>query len=395
MRHLPLLPTICAGAAAALALFAAAPPPAAARVKLVTLPERDRVELELSNPNATLVEEERTVSLLKGANQIDFSWANTAIDKSTILFRPLGAGERVRVISVAYPPNENSLVWQVYAEEAGPVKVRISYLLANLGRSFSYRAAASRDERTLELRNFIRVDNFSGEEYAGAGIWAGFGQRFEKQMGQNESKEMLERSFAGVPIKKTYTFDWWTNPPVPDEPDERYVPMHYVLRNDEKGKLGAFPLQAGKARVFQEDGHGGEAFLGEDWARFTPRDDELKLYLGLARDVVVRRKIARSERRQVRGNLFDQEIAVSYEIQNFKSEALTLDIEEDLNRLRDEICGARGIPAEWEIGKETSFRETSERKDEHTLLAHVALPAAGEKVEKITQTLVVTIKNVW
>jgi hypothetical protein len=386
-------PTLLAGAAA-LALLAAARP-AAARIKLVTLPERDRVEIELSNPSAALIEEERTVNLLKGSNQIDFSWANAAIDKSTILFRPLGAGDKVRVISVAYPPNENALVWQVHADEAGPVKVRISYLLANLGRTFSYRATASRDEKTLELRNFIRVDNFSGEEYANAGIWAGFGQRFEKPLGQGESKEMLERSFAGVPLRKTYTFDWWTCPPVPDEPDERYVPMHYVIRNDEKGKLGAYPLQAGKARVFQEDGHGGAAFLGEDWARFTPRDDEAKLYLGLARDVVVRRRIARSERRQVRGNLFDQEISVVYEIKNFKNEAVTLDIEEDLNRLRDEICGGRGIDAEWELGKETSFRDAPERKDQHTVLAHVALPAAGEKVEAVTQTLAVTIKNVW
>jgi len=41
----------------------------------------------------------------------------------------------------------------------------------------------------------------------------------------------------------------------------------------------------GKVRIFQKDGHGGEAFTGEDWGKFTPIDDEMKLYLGLARDV--------------------------------------------------------------------------------------------------------------
>jgi len=52
------------------------------------------------------------------------------------------------------------------------------------------------------------------------------------------------------------------------------------------------PLRCnGKVGIFQKDGRGGEAFIGEDWGAFTPIDDEMKLYLGLARDVVVRRKV--------------------------------------------------------------------------------------------------------
>ena len=48
---------------------------------------RQRVEIQLDNPQATLVEEERIVPLVKGVNQIDFSWANTQIDPNTIIFR--------------------------------------------------------------------------------------------------------------------------------------------------------------------------------------------------------------------------------------------------------------------------------------------------------------------
>src|ERR1700730_13809524 len=65
------------------------PGAALARIKLITLPVRQRVEIHLDNPNATLVEEERIVSLVKGVNQVDFSWANTQIDPNTILFRVL------------------------------------------------------------------------------------------------------------------------------------------------------------------------------------------------------------------------------------------------------------------------------------------------------------------
>ena len=50
-------------------------------IKLTTLPERDRIEIQLANDDATLVEEERTLTLLKGRNQIQFAWDNVRIDK--------------------------------------------------------------------------------------------------------------------------------------------------------------------------------------------------------------------------------------------------------------------------------------------------------------------------
>ena len=42
-------------------------------------------------------------------------------------------------------------------------------------------------------------------------------------------------------------------------------------------------------------GESGTAFLGEDWGKFTPIDDEMKLYLGVAQDVVVKRTIEKNE----------------------------------------------------------------------------------------------------
>src|SRR5215470_448149 len=68
--------------------------PTLARVQLITLPVRQRVEIQLDNANATLVEEERIVPLVKGENQIDFSWANTQIDPDTIVFRVVEGEEK-------------------------------------------------------------------------------------------------------------------------------------------------------------------------------------------------------------------------------------------------------------------------------------------------------------
>src|SRR5436309_10915597 len=97
--------------------------PASARIILMTLPVRERVEIQLDNPGATLVEEERVVPLVKGDNQVDFSWANTQIDPNTIVFRVIepagGTPLNVNVLSVSYPPNEAALVWAVSASESG------------------------------------------------------------------------------------------------------------------------------------------------------------------------------------------------------------------------------------------------------------------------------------
>jgi len=56
-----------------LAVLGGAPRVATARIKLITLPVRQRVEIQLDNPHATLVEEERIVPLVQGVNQVDFS----------------------------------------------------------------------------------------------------------------------------------------------------------------------------------------------------------------------------------------------------------------------------------------------------------------------------------
>src|SRR5215207_6221652 len=180
-----------------------------ARVKLITLPVRERVEIQLDNPGATLVEEERIVPLVKGDNRVDFSWANTQIDPNTIVFRVVGpaagAALDVNVLSVSYPPNEAALVWTVSASESGSARVRISYLLGNLTKSFNFRAVASHDEKSLDLTQYMRLQNLANEEFRDTGVWAGFGPHFEKPIGLNETKEVLIEKYQAVPIEKMYT----------------------------------------------------------------------------------------------------------------------------------------------------------------------------------------------
>src|SRR5712671_3569848 len=89
-----------------------------ARVKLVALPERARVVVSLTNPDATLVEEERVLTLQKGENHVDFSWRDVNIDATSIQARMLSHPDKVLIINTSYPPNENALVWQIFSPVA-------------------------------------------------------------------------------------------------------------------------------------------------------------------------------------------------------------------------------------------------------------------------------------
>jgi hypothetical protein len=381
-------------------------PVAHARIKLIMLPPRERVEIQLDNPGATLVEEERIVPLIKGENQVDFSWANTQINPETILFRVIApAAEQkldVKVLSVSYPPNEAALVWSVGASDSGSARVRISYILGNLSKNFAYRAVATRDESKLVLAQYMRLQNLANEEYGKTEMWAGFGKEFLKPIGLNETKEMLMAKFANVPIRKTYTaslseFGYL------DQPQQKLrIPMHYVVKNDKASALGTAPLPEGKVRIFIEGTEKEKAttFLGEDWGRFTPIDDEMRLYLGVAQDIVVKRTIDRNDKVRIAGNLFDHAVTIKYEIENFKDSPVTLDIVENLRQIRTEVRGSdNGRDVQWELGKETTF-EGGPDKEKSTFekqVFHVKLPARGAdgKAEKFVHKLQITLKNEW
>ena len=71
--------------------------------------------------------------------------------------------------------------------------------------------------------------------------------------------------------------------------------MYYRMTNDADNQMGQFPLPHGKVRLFiKEPASGGDevrsqAFLGEDWAQYTPLFAPLDLYVGVAQDVKVER----------------------------------------------------------------------------------------------------------
>jgi hypothetical protein len=143
-----------------------------ARLSVVTLPGRDSVQLTIYNSaDLTLVRETRYLTFRKGLNKLEFSWANTLIDPTSVEFRALTHADKVEVLDVSFPPRvTNTLEWRINSEVAGEVQVEIRYFTSGISWSADYVAEASRDEKRMDLAGAIRVNNNSGEDYDNAEI---------------------------------------------------------------------------------------------------------------------------------------------------------------------------------------------------------------------------------
>ena len=147
-------------------------PAAVARINVVTLPDRDSVQLTIYNSaDLTLVKETRVLTFRQGLNQLEFSWANTLIDPTSVEFRALTHADAVDVLDVSFPPRvTNTLEWRINSEFAGEVKVEIRYFTSGISWAADYVAEATKAEKAMALAGNVRVNNNSGEDYENAQV---------------------------------------------------------------------------------------------------------------------------------------------------------------------------------------------------------------------------------
>ncbi|MDD5482775.1 MAG: DUF4139 domain-containing protein [Kiritimatiellae bacterium] len=153
-----------------LAFFCAAPLPSPAKTDLVTLPARENVQLTIYNSaDLTLVREQRLLTLRSGLNRLQFSWAGTLIDPTSLELTPKEHGDKIEVVSLAYPPRvAQAGVWSVNSRAACKVPVEITYLTSGLSWRAFYLGLISEDECSMRLEAYVRVNNNSGEDYENA-----------------------------------------------------------------------------------------------------------------------------------------------------------------------------------------------------------------------------------
>lgn len=344
--------------------------PAEARIKMVALPERAKTIIRLDNPGATLIQEERTLTLQKGVNKVDFSWKAVRIDADSIRLAILTHREQVALLSVSYPPREEALVWDIHSRDAFEVRVRISYLLYYLDRLITYKAIADKDEAHADLKSFLVLRNFSGEDFQDASVVPGGDETFQVNITRGETKQVLFFKEERLPIEKRWVFDAEKLPWDPEKLGTNVgIPVIYRVRNVPENGLGQAPLFEGKVRVFQEDGYGSTVFLGEDRSPVVPVGEAMEINIGDSRDIVVTQRKMQEKRINVHRNrnnrvvLYDTDELLEGTIENFKDKEARLTV-------------IQHIPGQWDM--ETCNMKYT-RKDAHTLEFEIGLLARGKQ----------------
>src|SRR3954453_20133572 len=144
----------------------------ASNVDLSTVPRRNTVQLTIYNSeDITLVRETRVVTFKKGINPLQFSWANTLIDPSSVDLKFLTSADKLDVEDTTFPHDKpQMLYWNVKSEADGEATIQIPYFTSGLTWSADYIAISDKDESKLNIDGFVRVTNNSGEEYENAQV---------------------------------------------------------------------------------------------------------------------------------------------------------------------------------------------------------------------------------
>src|SRR6187401_1855083 len=144
----------------------------AENIDLSTVPSRDTVQLTIYNSeDITLVRETRKVTFKKGANPLQFSWANTLIDPTSVELKFLTQADKLEVLDTTFPhAKPQMLYWNVRSEIDGEATIQITYFTSGITWTADYVAIADAEEKNVKLEGFVRVHNNSGEEYEDAQV---------------------------------------------------------------------------------------------------------------------------------------------------------------------------------------------------------------------------------
>jgi hypothetical protein len=319
----------------ALILLAA---PLAAKEELVTLPARDTVQLTIYNSvDLTLVRETRELTFKQGNNRLQFSWANTLIDPTSVEIQALTNADQLEVLDTSYPAESHEmLIWTVSAEKALSARVEISYFTSGISWSAEYHGILTTDETQMTLTAFVSVSNHSGEEYDNASVRlvvgsinlvetiAGLAGETRKEKLGNAYREMRRADAAkssadkkdivkeglseyyiySVEGHETIPNGWakrlesFSQPQVPIRTVYTYDPNKYgaaltrllTFKNNEEHKLGKEPLPAGVVRLYKSHGDNRLGYVGVVATDYIAKNDEIKVNTGPDQEVTMKLK---------------------------------------------------------------------------------------------------------
>jgi hypothetical protein len=312
------------------------------------------------------------------------------------------------------------LEWLVQSSRGGKHRAEISYLAGQLSWSCNYVALLGEKDEKLDLTGWVTLTNRSGTTFKNAGLKLVAGdvnivqERMERGLAMskamvaedaarpqftqrelfeyklytlqrrtdvknNETKQIELTSGRNVPAQKVFIYDgladqwrhWYNNYSYRSQSSfgqqsNPKVGVFMTFRNEEASGLG-IPLPKGKVRVYKRDEDGREQFIGEDQIDHTPKDEEVRLYLGNAFDIVGER-VQKDFKVLASGHVVEETIEVK--IRNHKSTSAQVMVYEHPWRW-----------SEWEI---VSTSADWSKVDQSTVKFPVTIGKDKEKVIRYT-----------
>lgn len=247
-------------------------------------------------------------------------------------------------------------------------QLEVSYLTNNINWKADYIVMLNEDDSAADVSGWVTLDNKSGATYKDARLKlvAGqvhrveptaldgrvYAQRREKgvrapqfqekaffeyhiynlqrktTLKDKQTKQVSLLEASGVKISKEllvygrasyFTRQYQAN--IPKQPVSVYV----KFKNSKDNNLG-MPLPAGIMRLYKQDEDGSQEFIGEDKVEHTPKDEEVRLKIGQAFDVVAER--VQTDYRRITSRIHESEWRIS--LRNHKEEAVSVGVIEPL-----------------------------------------------------------------
>ncbi|NTV29019.1 MAG: DUF4139 domain-containing protein, partial [Candidatus Omnitrophica bacterium] len=255
--------------------------------------------------------------------------------------------------------------------------VEVAYMTNNVNWHADYVLTLDADDKLGDLAGWVTVDNKSGATYRNSVLKvvagqvnvatpqrnmlmkaqamevmsdaAGAGPQFHEQalfeyhmydlkrkttIKDGQTKQISLLGAAAVPMLKEFVIEgqggWWYTRQFSDPDAKQPVNVVMSFRNSEVGHLG-MPLPAGTIRLYKKDHDGNAQFIGEDNVRHTPKDEEVRLKVGEAFDVVAERRQTAFQR--VSNRVYESEWEIH--IRNHKAEDIVVYVVESLAGFSD------------------------------------------------------------
>jgi len=262
-----------------------------------------------------------------------------------------------------------TLVWDVENGFTGAQTIEASYLTGGMNWRADYVLLVNADDTKGDLQGWVTLTNQSGatfedarlqlvagdvnrvsseREFALAGVMAKRADMNESQFQEqgffeyhlytlqrpatirdNETKQVSLLEAAGFNVQKEFVLNgqhyYYAGYNSPGQPIKEKVGVYVQFRNSQQNKLG-MPLPAGTIRLYKKDDKGNQQFIGEDRIDHTPKDEDVRVKVGDAFDIVAERK--QTDYKVIARNLY--EYAYEIKIRNHKDSAINVVVNEPI-----------------------------------------------------------------